>query len=114
MHRLIFIASLAVLASCASSTSQQSSIAALEVGLSTAETAALAYKGLPVCGSVGASAICSETDVVNQIKTADNVAYSAVKAAEASAAGGASVDLTAATAALTGLQSIVLALPKGN
>ncbi|HLJ21887.1 MAG TPA: hypothetical protein VKU84_16900, partial [Stellaceae bacterium] len=55
-------------------------------------------------GSAGATAICSDTGVVAQIKSADNTAYAAVKKAAAS---GSSTDTAAATAALTALQTIL-------
>jgi hypothetical protein len=110
-YRPIVLAAALLCAACTSA-NQQSSIAALEVGLATAETAAVAYKDLPPCG--GTATVCSDPAIVAQMKAADNKAYDAIKAAEAKAATGASVDLTAATAALSLLQGIVATTPKGT
>jgi hypothetical protein len=74
---------------------QQTSIAALEVSLATAETAATAYKNLPE----------ADPAIVAKLKAADNIAYTTLKAAEAVAATGAAVDLTAASAALAAFQA---------
>lgn len=96
---------LIVLLICGCTTAnQQSSIAALEVGLATAETAATAYKNTPAADAM----------IVVQMKTADNTAYAAIKAAEATAATGAAVDLTAASAALSALEGLIATLPKGE
>lgn len=113
MKHIYTIIALLVLAAC-SSGQQQSSIAALEVGLATAETAATSYKNLPPCVTLG-SGVCSDIGVVAQLKAADNLAYTAIKSAEKTAASGASVDLTAATAALTAFQGLVATyVKKGN
>lgn len=94
-----------VLAGCATQ-SQQSSIAALEVGLATAESAATAYVTLPRCGGA-ASPVCSDPSVVVKIKAADNAAYTTLKTAERVAASGGTVSLTASIAAVTALQNII-------
>lgn len=104
------IAGVLLLAAC-SLPQQQASIAALEVGLATAETAATSYVALPRC-LANASGLCSDADLVAKIAAADMAAYTSLKSAEAIAASGGSPDLTAATIALTALQSIIATLPK--
>lgn len=90
------VASPVIVAGC-TTPQQQTSIAGLEVGLATAETAATVYKNAPG----------SDPAIVAKMKAADNVAYSTIKQAEATAATGATVDLTAASAALTALQAAI-------
>jgi hypothetical protein len=90
--------------------SVQGSIASLEIGLTTAETAATVYAGLPLCGSQGATQVCASQSILAQIKTADDAAYSAIKSAEAIAAAGGNPNLTAAEAALTALQTLIPAI----
>lgn len=95
MRALIFCAGLAL---CACSTmNAQTDIAAIEVGLTGAETAAKVYAQLP----------SADPAIVAKIKTADQAAYATVKAAEAAAKAGASPDLTASVAALTALQALI-------
>lgn len=110
----LFLALAFCLVACIACTSanQQSSIAALEVGLATAETAANAYKNLPACSAT--VTVCSDPAIVAKIKAYDNTAYTTIKTAEGTAATGATVDLTASSAALAALQGIVASLPKGN
>ena len=65
-------------------------IAALESGLTAAESAATAYITLPLCAPAPATAggnnapLCSKASITAQIKTADAQAYALVKAAETS------------------------------
>jgi hypothetical protein len=69
-------------AACSAAPGVSAKVDAAVVGLTTAENAALIYTGLPRCGAVGSSAICSDQATVDRIKAADNRAYAAVKAAE--------------------------------
>ena len=73
MKRGIQFAAIALaltLGACGGSpTTVTNSIAATEVALTTAEGAATAYAKLPVCGSAGATAVCSSASVVATIKT---------------------------------------------
>ena len=115
IHKIIITASalvgLALLASCA--TNSQSSVAALEVGLTTAENAAIAYVRLPNCGTPNAAPLlCSTPEVVASLKAADLKAYSAIKSAEAAIVGGQTGNLADAQAALAAFQSVIVGLPK--
>jgi len=72
------------LAACGSSTQSavataQTTLAGVEVALTAAERAALAYAGLPRCPSV---VLCSQQATVDAIKAADQKAYAALKAAK--------------------------------
>lgn len=117
---LVLLAALALpfgLGACSGAGSNSAAdIAALESGLTAAETLATAYVQLPACepapdqAAGAASPLCSNSSVVAQIKTADAQAYTLVKAAE-SAAGDPSA-LSAAEAAVSALTIIVTALPK--
>lgn len=95
MRALILCAGIA-LAAC-STMNAQTDIAAIEVGLTGAETAAKAYAQLP----------SADPAIVAKIKAADQVAFTTVKAAEAAAKAGASPDLAASLAALTALQALI-------
>lgn len=75
MKRALIAAAL-LLASCAST--PKSDIAALEVGLTAAETAALAYVRLPRCPAPG---LCSDDDIVSRIRDYSHDAYVSVVAA---------------------------------
>lgn len=84
-------------------------VAGLESSLAAADSAALAYVTLPKCGSNAAngSVICSNTAVVKNIGIAAEVAYTAVKAAEANET---SDTVQAAENAINAYQTIVSAL----
>lgn len=71
------------LAGCAAGTgsSPKADIAALEISLTAADTLALAYIGLPVCGT-GAPPLCHQPAIVAKIGPATLKAYRAVKAAQ--------------------------------
>ena len=69
------IALIMLLAGCGANT-----VPAAEVALTQAEVAAKVYTDLPRCP---AAAPCSDPAIVAKIGTADNLAYAAVKAAEA-------------------------------
>lgn len=89
------------------------SVAALETTLTAAETAALHYTTLPPCPQP--TPVCSEPDVVAQIKAADATAYNAVQAAEASVRAGNAPDVTGAELAVAALVALVpTATVKGN
>jgi hypothetical protein len=83
-------------------------VAALEAGLTAAESLATVYVRLPTCTGTN-GLLCSDSALVAQIKTADMQAYTLVKAAEV-AAGDPSA-LAAAEAAVTVLTVITGALP---
>jgi len=103
----------ALTACTAVGTNTQSSVAALEVGLTTTENAAIAYVRLPNCGTPNAAPVlCSDPAVVAKLKTADMTAYQAIKASEAAIVGGQSGNLADAQAALAAFQSIIVSLPK--
>jgi hypothetical protein len=111
---VLFLSALTcALSACANgSTNPAADVAALEVGLTAAETAATAYAKLPACTGTNGP-LCSTSTIVTQMKTADAQAYVLVKAAE-QAAGNPSA-LSAAQAAVTVLTSITSVLPKqGN
>jgi hypothetical protein len=84
-------------------------VAALESGLTAAEALATTYIQLPICTGTNGP-LCSDTNIVAQIKTADAQAYTLVKAAEQAA--GTPSALSAAEAAVTALTSIIDTLPK--
>lgn len=62
------------------------SIAAAEQGLTLAMSAALVYTSLPRCGAVGATVICSDRDLVREIREAAIKAHNALLDAKANAA----------------------------
>ena len=93
-------------------------VAALESGLTAAESAATAYITLPLCVPATATAtaggsnpagsnfvLCSKASITAQIKTADAQAYALVKAAEAAAGNPTSV--ATAQAAVAALLTLV-------
>jgi hypothetical protein len=86
-------------------------IAALESGLTAAESAATAYITLPLCAPAPATAggnnapLCSKASITAQIKTADAQAYALVKAAEA--ADGDPTSVATAEAAVAALLTLV-------
>ena len=104
MRALLAATALLALAACSTS-SQQSTIAALESALTAADDAALGYLTLPVCPT-GAPA-CGDPAIRVRIKASAKAAFDAVTAAEAAAKGGATVDLTAATAALASYSDLI-------
>ena len=66
-------------------------------------------------GVLGTSGnVCSNATVKSQIKVAAQTAHDTIKSAEAQASSGATVDLTASTAAMTALQAILTSLPKSS
>lgn len=119
MKRYLPILAVLALTACAN-TSPKNDVAAMAAALSTADTAALAYVNLPLCASPGATAVCSDKDVIAKIGPAAQAAYIAVKNAEAAvnnpALGQSAVNdaMIAASQALQTLQQLVALLPKGN
>lgn len=83
-------------------------VAALETGLTAAESLATAYIRLPICTGTNGP-LCSTASIVAQIKAADAQAYTLVKAAEAAAGNAAA--LAAAETAVTALTTITGTLP---
>lgn len=97
--------------------SAKADVAALEVALSAAETAALAYVSLPPCAPA-APPLCSKAEIVARIGQLDETAYAAVKTAEG-IAGSLTADrslivnaIAGARAAISGLQAVLATLPK--
>jgi hypothetical protein len=84
-------------------------VAALESGLTAAESIATAYIRLPHCTGANGP-LCSDSTIVGQIKVADAKAYTLVKAAEQAA--GDPTALSIAEAAVTALTTITGTLPK--
>lgn len=111
--RWIIIGSASLLCACTSG-QPQTTVAAIEIGLTAAESAAYQYVTLPDCGSTGATVICKSAPIVAQIKAADQQAFVAIMAAKTQSASGGNPNLTAATAALSAFQAILATLPKGN
>ncbi len=86
-----------------------SDVAALEAGLTAAESLATAYIRLPICTGKNGP-LCSESAIAAQIKTADMDAYTTVKAAEQAA--GSPTLLAAAQVAVSAMTAIINTLPK--
>lgn len=89
----------------------QTTVAALEVALTAAESVAYQYGTLPSCAAPGAGVLCAQPALVQSLVRLDAAAFSAVKGAEAQAASGASPDLSAALAAVAAFQAVLVALP---
>jgi hypothetical protein len=85
------------------------SVASAETALTAADQLALVYVTLPQCPTTGGTdgVTCSRAATVTKVKGAAQTAYTAVKAAEATAAAGGSVDMTLATAAIAALTASV-------
>jgi len=103
---VVFPAVVAVgLMGCASTTSvPPADIAALESGLTIAETLAYDYTSLPACPL--ASNVCADPATKAAMKTYDATAYAAIKAVEASHA---TADMALAEAALAAYQASITA-----
>ena len=83
MKILILAAALAVLGACSSTPANPSPeqvVYKLHGDYATALTAAVAYKKLKPCD--GSTPICSDPKVVSQLQRADDMAYSALSAAQ--------------------------------
>lgn len=105
MKAIPILCALGLLAGC-SSANQKSSVAALESGLTAADILALQYADKPLCtGSNGP--VCADPAIKAEIKKAAGIAYTAVKTAEASAAAGNAVDVTAVAVSVAAYQQIV-------
>lgn len=107
---VIGIILIALLVGACSTGQQQTTIASLELALATAETGANAYRRLPVCD--GTTSLCKNLAIVGNLQALDDKAYITVKTAQAKAATGSSVEVTAAVAAITAFQSLVDSLPR--
>jgi len=97
----------------------QQSVYAIKSEYQLALSAAVAYKGLPSCATVGHPLVCSDAVVVAKIQQADSVAGPAIQQAENAVrdpsfdASTTSKILVAAQAALNALTAITAQLPKG-
>lgn len=104
MKNSLAISALVLLAACSTTPgtppAPSNGVAALEIALTAADQAALAYVTLPACPS-STKALCSDAATVSQIKTASATAYSAVKAVQAGTA-----DTVAAQAAIAALAAL--------
>jgi hypothetical protein len=80
-----------------------STIAMMEQSLTAAEKAATIYIGLPLCSTTPQHP-CSDAGISTKIKTADQAAYDAVKAARSS---GDNAHMAAAAAALAALIDVI-------
>jgi hypothetical protein len=110
---LLLLAALTVplgLGACSGAGSNPASdVAALEAGLTAAESLATAYIRLPICTGKNGP-LCSDSAVATQIKTADMDAFTTVKAAEQAA--GSPAALAAAQVAVSAMTTIINTLPK--
>lgn len=107
----------ALLCACAHAPTTKTDIAGLEVALTVADTAALAYLELPPCGA-SAGAVCRDPAIAAGVVRTARAAYGAVSTLKADTAAAApsgtlAADLQLAQAALDALQSMVTSLPKG-
>ena len=90
----------------------QTDVYAAATALAAADTLAIQYVTLPLCGPTHAKPLCSEASVSAQIKQAAQAAHDAVKAAEKTAAdpnappGAMTAALAAANAAIAALMSL--------
>jgi hypothetical protein len=104
-----------MLAAC--NTTPKADIAALEVGLASAETLADIYVTQPACPAPSGVVVCADHDVLVKIRDARNVAMAAVTGAKAvvnsinPAASTVSNVLAGAQSAILSFQAIVNALP---
>lgn len=119
MKRHLAVALLVVLVGCAGN-SAKNTVAALAVALTGANNAALAYVNLPLCGSPGASAICSRIEIIRDVDKASTAAGIAVRQADTAAwsvtASTTDIEkaIIAAQAAVNVLTQITSTLPKRN
>jgi len=104
INKWLSIGLLLLLGAC-STPNQKASVGALESSLTAADILALQYTSRPVCPT--GAPICADPAIKLQIKAAAQTAYDSVKAAEADAAAGKTVDFTASTAAMTALQDLL-------
>ena len=114
MKQVLVIVLSVMLAACGSTpTTPQQTIYQVTANYNAAAQIIIAYKALPPCPA--ATFLCSEANIVDKLKQADNVAYEALKAAEATArtpgaganAATALVAANEAVAALTAISSIL-------
>lgn len=85
MKRLLLMATLAaaMLTGCATTPQNpQQAVYAAHGTYTVALTAAVKYKQLPPCDKPAAPPVCSKPEVVAQLQKADDVAYSALSAAQ--------------------------------
>lgn len=104
-YRALLIAGICMCTgACASQSAQtvNQTIAATEVALTAADTAAKLYTSLPRCGLPTSPPICSDPALVTKILSASQKAYTAVKQAENNEG-----TIDAALTALSSLQSLI-------
>src|SRR3954447_24948181 len=99
---------LLLVAACGST---RSNIAALEVALTAADTAALGYVDLPTCGTVPPGRPCADLNILGKIAVADVTAHTAVKAAEVAQD---QDSVSKAQSAVTALQQIIATIMQGK
>ena len=108
MRPLMVLIMLAAMTSCTFVTNTlhppANDVDAALASLSAADTAALAYVNLPVCGTVPAGQLCSTFPIIRKIEKARQVAYTAVKLAEQTKD---ESDIQIAQSAILALQNIV-------
>lgn len=119
MRYLFLLIPLALLCACQSAPTTKTDIAALEVALTVADTAALGYLSLPACSAPATTVVCREPAVaagVVQVSRAAYAALSTLKADTAAAApsGTLATDLQLVQSALDALQSMVSHLPSAK
>jgi uncharacterized protein YcfL len=105
MKHIAFAAIASIALAACSSTQQSQTVAGAEVALTAAEAAAFQYVTLPVCPASNGT-LCSNPAISAQIKAADNVAFAAVKSAEAG-----SGSVATAMAAIASLSSVIPTTP---
>jgi hypothetical protein len=93
----------------------QQTVYAAKQSYAVALTVAVAYKKLPVCGTTGATAVCSKPDVVATLQKIDNASGALLNAAENTVrveGSGANVTtaLKAATEAVAAFTTVTTAL----
>lgn len=101
MKRFLPIVAMAALTACSSAT-KSSDAYALASALTAADRVALGYMTLPTC--TGATPVCSDPAVKQKIKVQAQIAYDAVKQAEAG-------DSAAVVAARTAINVLVATIP---
>ena len=117
MKRMIPFACLLALGACGTVSSiinpvSPAEVAALEEGVTIADTLALNYTRLPPCPT--ATPVCSVAATKHSIKGCAQAAHDAVKTLQASSAAGAPAALAAAQAALAALEASIPPAPATN
>ncbi len=110
VKNLIIGISLLFLGACATGastqTTEENTIMSSMQSLAIAGKAIITYTALPVCGTVGASAICSDPVTVTKMKSAFQAATDVLISAQKQAQAGLPVDQTAIAAAMSALTAL--------